>query len=68
MIGPTKAPEPTTSCVPALWRYEEVRPHLMQAGDLITAREAQRRVLILVIRFLHPKSPFTEGGEDNQAE
>ena len=38
-------PEPTTSCVPALWRYEEVRPHLMQAGGLITAQEAQRRVL-----------------------
>src|SRR6202043_480026 len=40
-------PEPTTSCVPALWRYEEIRPHLMQAGGLITAQEAQRRVLIL---------------------
>src|SRR5919204_5386737 len=40
-------PEPTTSCLPALWRYDEVRPHLMQAGGLITAQEAQRRVLIL---------------------
>jgi gentisate 1,2-dioxygenase len=40
-------PEPAPSCLPALWRYEEIRPHLMQAGDLITAREAQRRVLIL---------------------
>jgi gentisate 1,2-dioxygenase len=40
-------PEPTTSCIPALWRYEEIRPHLMQAGGLITAQEAQRRVLIL---------------------
>ena len=40
-------PEPATSCVPALWRYEEIRPHLMQAGGLITAQEAQRRVLIL---------------------
>src|SRR5438105_9275400 len=39
--------EPATSCVPALWRYEEIRPHLMQAGGLITAQEAQRRVLIL---------------------
>src|SRR5690349_482084 len=39
--------EPMTSCVPALWRYDEVRPHLMQAGELITAQEAQRRVLIL---------------------
>src|SRR4029077_18609012 len=40
-------PEPTTSCIPALWRYLEIRPHLMQAGGLISAQEAQRRVLIL---------------------
>jgi gentisate 1,2-dioxygenase len=40
-------PEPTTQCLPALWRYEEIRPHLMEAGGLITAQEAQRRVLIL---------------------
>src|ERR1700747_3853196 len=39
--------EPTTQCLPALWRYEEIRAHLMQAGGLITAQEAQRRVLIL---------------------
>ena len=39
--------QPTTPCVPALWRYAEVRPYLMQAGALITAEEAVRRVLIL---------------------
>lgn len=40
-------PEPTTPCEPFLWRYEEMRPHLMEAGNLITAQEAERRVLIL---------------------
>ena len=30
--------EPATPCVPALWRYDEVRPFLMRAGDAITAR------------------------------
>jgi gentisate 1,2-dioxygenase len=40
-------PAPVTPCQPALWRYEEVRPHLMRAGSLITAKEAERRVLIL---------------------
>jgi gentisate 1,2-dioxygenase len=40
-------PTPRTPCVPALWRYEEVRPFLMEAGRIITAREAERRVLIL---------------------
>ena len=39
--------EPRSACVPFLWRYREVRPHLMEAGGLITAMEATRRVLIL---------------------
>ncbi len=38
---------PATRCKPALWKYAEVRPYLMEAGQLITAREAIRRVLIL---------------------
>src|SRR4051812_29804580 len=39
---------PRSSCVPYLWRYDsEVRPYLMQAGALISAMEATRRVLIL---------------------
>jgi gentisate 1,2-dioxygenase len=40
-------PRPRTPCVPALWRYAEVRPYLMEAGRLISAREAERRVLVL---------------------
>src|SRR6185503_5039254 len=39
-------PTPTSPCVPALWRYETVRPFLMESGELISAREAVRRVLI----------------------
>ena len=39
---------PATPAVPALWDYDAVlRPFLMQAGGLITAKEAERRVLIL---------------------
>jgi gentisate 1,2-dioxygenase len=40
-------PQPVTPCVPAIWRYDEIRPHLMRSGSLITAQEAERRVLIL---------------------
>src|SRR5271154_4877657 len=40
-------PTPRTPCVPVIWHYEEVRPFLMEAGKIITAREAERRVLIL---------------------
>jgi gentisate 1,2-dioxygenase len=39
------APRPTME--PATWRYAEVRSHLMRAGDIISAEEAVRRVLIL---------------------
>ncbi len=38
---------PQTPCVPAHWDYSLVRPKLMESGQLITAAEAIRRVLIL---------------------
>ena len=38
---------PVTPVLPAIWHYDDVRPHLMRAGSLITAKEAERRVLIL---------------------
>jgi gentisate 1,2-dioxygenase len=39
---------PATPVQPAIWRYDkDVRPLLMQAARLITAKEAERRVLIL---------------------
>jgi gentisate 1,2-dioxygenase len=40
--------QPQPSCVPAIWRYRDVRPYLMEAGGLITAQEATRRVLMLM--------------------
>jgi len=39
--------KPGTAAVPAVWRWEEVRPLLMRACELITAKEAERRVLML---------------------
>ncbi|CAM3609353.1 gentisate 1,2-dioxygenase [Paracidovorax anthurii] len=39
--------EPRPQAVAALWRYEDVRPLVMQAGEVISAEEAVRRVLIL---------------------
>src|ERR687884_1030658 len=41
-------PEPVPACVPAIWRYRDVRPYLMESGKLITAQEATRRVLMLM--------------------
>jgi len=47
VLGDLVPPRPRTPCVPALWRYQTVRAHLMEAGRLITAKEAERRVLVL---------------------
>jgi len=40
-------PEPKSACKAHLWRYDAARAYLMEAGGLITAKEAERRVLIL---------------------
>jgi gentisate 1,2-dioxygenase len=42
------SPQPITPAVPHLWDYDNTaRDYLMEAGRLITAKEAERRVLIL---------------------
>lgn len=41
------APEPRSEMAACLWRWEEIRPFLLEAGGLITAKEAIRRALIL---------------------
>jgi gentisate 1,2-dioxygenase len=53
-------PQPATPCLPALWKYEEVRPFLMRAGEAITAEEAVRRVLVLENPALRGQSAITQ--------
>ncbi len=40
-------PEPVVKAVPYIWHYDEVRASLLEAAGLITAKEAERRVLML---------------------
>lgn len=40
-------PEPKSDCIPFKWTYGSVRARLLEAAELITAKEAERRVLIL---------------------
>jgi gentisate 1,2-dioxygenase len=51
---------PLTPCDPAFWSYEAVRPYLMRSGEVITAEEAVRRVLILENPALRGKSAITQ--------
>lgn len=41
-------PAPNPKAVPHVWKYDETRPHLMQAGKLVPEHQAERRVLMLV--------------------
>ena len=40
-------PEPRSNCRPASWRFVDIRAAMLEAGALISAKEAERRVLIL---------------------
>ncbi|HYS10912.1 MAG TPA: gentisate 1,2-dioxygenase [Myxococcales bacterium] len=59
VLGELVPERPRTPCVPALWRYETARKHLMEAGKLITAKEAERRVLVLENPGLRGASSIT---------
>jgi len=50
---------PKTPCVPALYKWREVHPWVMESGGLITAKEAERRVLVLENPGLRGKSRIT---------
>ncbi|MCU1336265.1 MAG: gentisate 1,2-dioxygenase [Bryobacterales bacterium] len=47
VLGDLIPAQPRPTAGPALWRYQEMRSLLLEAGRLITAKEAERRVLIL---------------------
>ncbi|HLI13659.1 MAG TPA: gentisate 1,2-dioxygenase [Alphaproteobacteria bacterium] len=51
--------EPSVREVPKLWRYDAIRPFIMEAGRLITAKEAERRVLVLENPALKGESRIT---------
>ena len=52
-------PEPQSDCQAAIWHYADVRPFLMESGELITAKEAERRVLVLENPGLRGQSRIT---------
>src|SRR6185437_14612699 len=39
--------EPKTKCKAAIWKFSDVKKLMAEAGDVITAEEAERRVLVL---------------------
>src|SRR5580698_5257313 len=51
--------EPVTRCSPHVWHFDDVKKLVMESGGLITAEEAERRVLILENPSLHGESKVT---------
>ena len=59
VLGVLFPPSPTPAATPVLWKYDELRPLLMEAGGLLTPKEAERRVLILENPGLRGQSRVT---------
>jgi gentisate 1,2-dioxygenase len=51
--------EPKSACQSHLWHFAEVKEFLMEAGGLITAKEAERRVLVLENPGMRGQSKIT---------
>ena len=59
VMGALITPEPKSSCLPALWRFDAIRKAMLEAGKLITAKEAERRVQVLENPGLRGQSKIT---------
>jgi gentisate 1,2-dioxygenase len=52
-------PEPKSPCQPASWKFSKLRNYMLEAGSLISAKEAERRVLVLENPGLRGQSKIT---------
>src|SRR4051812_49946106 len=55
VMGDLITPEPRSGCRPHLWKFDAIRDYMMEAGKLITAKEAERRGL--VVGKTRPRGP-----------
>jgi len=60
VLGALVPPQPTSPVAPVCFHYDEVRPHVLEAGRLISAEEAERRVLVLENPALRGRSCITQ--------
>lgn len=54
------AKEPVTEATPHKWDYDECRPYIMESAGIISAEEAERRVMVLENPTLEGRSCITE--------
>ena len=59
VLGSLITPEPKSPARPFVWHFDEILAAMTEAGSLITAKEAERRVLILENPGLRGQSKIT---------
>lgn len=59
VLGDLVTPEPKSGCEAFCWRFDAIHDAMLEAGELITAKEAERRVLILENPGLRGQSRIT---------
>src|SRR6202171_2711292 len=59
VMGDLITPEPKSACRPHLWKFDAIRDYMTEAGKLITAKEAERRGLVLENPGLRGQSKIT---------
>ena len=52
--------EPVAQMLPHVWDFDTVKPYILESGGLLTAAEAERRVLVLENPALRGKSLITD--------
>lgn len=55
-LGTLLPDAPHSAAAAHIWRYDELRELLLQAGQIVSAEEAERRVLMLMNPGLHPQA------------
>jgi gentisate 1,2-dioxygenase len=60
VLGALVPPQPKSPVAAAIWHYDALREHVVEAGRLITAEEAERRVLVLENPALRGQSCITQ--------
>jgi gentisate 1,2-dioxygenase len=60
VLGRLVLPHPQPASVPCLWKYAELRPLIMEGGRLITAKQAERRVVVLENAGMRGMSQITQ--------
>src|SRR5690242_10770751 len=53
-------PQPNPKAAPVVWRFEQARKLVMEAGEVISAEEAERRVLVLENPALRGQAKATD--------